>query len=432
MKKLFLGAAAAALICVCGTPTASADIVILRDGKVLPAKVADQVKPGEIPGNDALKASGRSNLDLAYDAVKLKGKTISPATVAEIYCTNSYTRNEYFNNAETNASSGYWSEAAENYRLASEDLKDADKQVALYKRMLCLVNLGDVDGTFAAAQELMSAFPKTYYFADVQNRRARIFLIKGKAADAKSALDAVVKAPGMNNRDYFEAKVTTVYLFDYKTARNDMAKYKAAEDKYRAILKEIQTRPGAASEAHIQKLKCMVGIAKCLNVQGKYDEARRYLAQVIDDKGSLADRQLLAQAYNGMGDVVYKLTNNEINEASKSGRDISDATKKEWIEKLTDAALHYLRVAVFYTGDAGDELQGAKQNLAQVWKTQFELMGEEDVRLAKRAINMFVQAHRMMPRGEAKRALRREVMAFMNSVKEIEAAQATTEEKKDR
>ena len=89
-----------------------------------------------------------------------------------------------FRNGENQGQSGYWAEAADSFAEAAENLKGAAKQVAMYKRILCLAETRDLDATFNAAQQLLDAFPKTYYFAPVQIMRARILYARG---DRKSA-----------------------------------------------------------------------------------------------------------------------------------------------------------------------------------------------------------------------------------------------------
>lgn len=406
IHRAFWAATAAILLLGTAATSARADILVLRGGVVVPKSLTDPVDPKVGPSDPPLEESGRNNSELEYDQVTCAGSKYKASELVEAYPTAAYT-NAFFRDGENQGRSGYWAEAAESFQQAAEELKGSAKQVSMYKRVLCLAELRDMDQTFNAAKELLDAFPKSYYMAPVQILRARILFTRGDTKGARAALDSVTAASGMNSRDYFEAKLTKVYLFDYKTAGTDKKKYVAARGEYEEIVREIAAR-GANQEAGVQRLKANVGIGKCLVFEQDYAKARPYFDAVIKDPMSLEDKPLLAQAYTGLGDVIYAGVKAEL-----AGNRVDASKLPEIQERLTDASLHYLRVAKFYVEWAGDEIYPATIGVARVWATQFTLDGEKDCALAQRASAFFFEAHKLLPRGEHKRLLTSEVKQFL-------------------
>lgn len=408
MIERILGAAAAASLLLLGVANvAMADIIVTCDGRVLPKKYQDKVKIEEGPTDAILYDSRKQKAELAYDLVKIGGQTISASEVCDIYITDAY-ENEHFRNGENQARSAYWPEAADSFGQAAEALKDAAKQVSLYKRVICLAETRDPDQTFTAAQELLDAFPKSYWFAPVQLLRARILINRGDKKGAQEMLQKVVQAPGMNARDYFESKLEKIYIFDFKMAGTSKEKIANARKLYEELTREIDGRSGAQEEAAIQRLKAIVGVGKCLVYEQDFAKARPQFDKVIADPVSLQDEKLLAQAYTGLGDVIYASVKKELGTGT-----VKEDQKPEILERLTQAALHYLRVSKFYVESAGDELYPATVGVARVWATMFTIEGEKDCPLAQRAAQFFFAAHKMLPRGETRRLLTREVKLFL-------------------
>lgn len=407
MIHRYLWAATAAILLFTTASTARADVIQTCDGQWWPKKIREEMADAEAPSDSVLRESGRNNLELQYDTVKIGGVQISASNVCQIFSTTAF-ENAHFRQGDTHGQSRYWPEAADSFGEAAEALKGAAKQIAMYNRVTCLRYSGDVAKTFDAAQQLLDAFPKAYYFAKVQDLRARVMLIRKDAKGAKKALSAVIAAPGMNARDYFDAKVNNVYLLQFKSAGKDKKNYARARSAYEMIVKEIDTRTGARKEAGIQRLKALVGIGKCLVFEQDFKKARPYFDQVVTDKASAQDQQLLAQAYTGLGDVKYASVKKDL-----AGTEKLDKAKLPEIQaRLTDAGLDYLRVAKFYVESAGDELYPATIGAARVWATQFTLDGETDCELARRAGKFFFEAHSMLPRGETKRLLTSEAKRF--------------------
>ena len=422
MHRLKGPAAVAALFLLTAAPLAHADIVVTRDGKVLPEKVADKVTRDEWPSDEALQDSGRGNIELRYDRVKVGRDAINAGFVADVYLTES-SRNATFNNAQNQARAEFWAQAANSFQAAADELKDGDRQLAMWLRLTCLRNAGDVDATEAAANELTTAFPEGYYTPQSMMVLARVAIARGKLADAKALLQKVAALPGLNARDVFEAAVSEIDWFVFPAARN-AADYAAAERAYRDLIQKIKGK-GAASEAAIPLFKAQVGVGKSLVAQGKPKEAAPFFNDVVTNPASLADTSLLAAAYRGLGDVVYLDV-----QARKAGAGKDQAAAL--IADLDQAALHYMRVCHFYRGDAGDSLQPAWQSGAQVFEWQFELGGARDAKalaLLERSIAMYYQAHKLMGGGEAKRQLTAHIRELIERRDELRAELAGGETK---
>jgi tetratricopeptide (TPR) repeat protein len=418
------GLAAAAALLFSTASLASADIVITRDGKVLPDKVADAVVANEYPSDEALQRSGAGNLELRYDRVKVGKDSVSAGFVRDVYGTNAL-RQANFSNALNQATAQFWVQAARSFNTAAEELKDADRQIALWLRLTCLRNAGDLDGTETAANEFIAAFPEGYYAPQAQMVLARVALARGKTADAKAILQRVSALNGLNARDFFEAAVSEIDWFTFPAARNE-AGYAAAEKAYRELVQKIKSK-GAAAEAAIPLFKAQVGVGKSLVAQGKPKEAAPFFNDVVANPDSLSDKSLLAAAYRGLGDVVYLDV-----QARKqaSGKDQAAAL----IEELDNAALHYMRVCHFYRDDAGDSLQPAWQSGAQVFEWQFDLAGKRDAAalvLLERSIAMYYQAHKLMGQGETKRQLTGHIKELIERRDELRKELSGDEPKKD-
>ncbi|MDF1700020.1 MAG: hypothetical protein P1V36_02520 [Planctomycetota bacterium] len=408
MIQRTIWAATAAFLLLYAAAPANADMARLRDGRWLPKNLHEDMGTADAPNDDMLRRSGRNNLDLSYDKVKVRGASESAGSIAGVWSTTAYA-NEFFRNGELQGQAGAWEEAADSFAQAAENLKGAAREIAMWKRVVVLAETGDLDLTFQATEELLTAFPKSFYFAQARDKRARILLAKGKAPAAKAELDQVIAAPGMNARDYFEAKLAKINFFSLIPAGADVKKIAAARSEYERMAQEIKGRSGARTEAAVQMLKASVGIGRCLVYEGQYDKALTTLTSVVNDKMSVLDRSLLARAYAGMGDAVFAKVKTEL----KSG-----AVKKEELarvqEQLTTAAMHYLRTSKFYVEVAGDDLFPATAGLARVWATQFDLGGDTDCALGKRAAKAFFAAHKLLPRGEKKRLFTSEAKMFID------------------
>ena len=216
MTTRLLGAAFAAALFIAASAPAHADIIVLRDGRVLPKKIKD-LKPGEYPSFQQLRDSGKGNATLTLNRVRLRSTEVSAGLVLDVFTTNAASNSDY-NDALTLGASGDYEAAAHKFNLAAQDLEGADRQVALFKRMQAVRALGKPAAILKAADELIAADPQGYYVPEAHMLRARVHIARGKASDALGALNAITSTTGMNARDYFAAELAKLDWFELKKA----------------------------------------------------------------------------------------------------------------------------------------------------------------------------------------------------------------------
>ncbi len=402
MIRCSLGTAIAVFFVVNMAAAAQADVLRTTDGQWWPKRIRSDMQGAEAPSDAVLKKSGRNNLTLSYSDVVLAGRTFRAGEVAEVWSTTACA-NHAFREAERQQLSRYWREASASFAEAAADLKGAAREIALFQSVTCLAAANDASATFGAAQRLLEAFPKSFFLARVQDTRARILINRRDLEGARRALDAVIRAPDMNARDLYAARLAKVDFFHFRLAGRDKARYATARAEYESIVREIESRR-ATRIAGRQWLQGKVGVGRCHVFEGDYAKARPYFEQVLRDKRSTRFKPLLAQAYVGRADMQYGVIKKKLAAGSVPDDQIGALT-----EALIAAALDYVRVARFYVEHAGDDLYAATVGAARVWATQFHLTGERDCALAQRAGRYFSQAHRMLPRGEARRLLGSEI-----------------------
>lgn len=369
-------------------PRASADMIQTLDLKWYPwPEGAPQPMNTDPPSQDALAASDDVKIvEATYETVKLSKGGSKPAAQVTQLASLDAARNETFAQAMNDASSKLFVEASEGFRAAAGELKDYAKQEALYRAMQAAEGTGDAGRATAAADELLGAFPKTFYFCDAQILKAKVAAIKGDIAGAGAALDAVKNAPAMNVRDSYRAQYTKVSL-----TLELQRKYEQAASEYRVLIASMEREKEAAAVL-VTKQRCQVGLGNCLLALRKDKEARPYFVQATESR----DADVLAGAYNGLGDV-----------ALTEARTLKDAKQlNEAKAKLeNEAILHYLRVSVKYRADVTDTtvVLRAMENQAAVFIALFDMSGGKDCEAADRACRTYAELVRMLPEGSAQR-----------------------------
>jgi tetratricopeptide (TPR) repeat protein len=337
--------------------------------------------------------------------VKGGGKDYPAGQVALIYF-NAAEGNEAFKDGDVRGSSRFWQEAAESYGQAAEELKGSARQAALYKQLLTLANLGDVDATLTAAEQFLTEYPKSFYFGPVQIKRALVYASKGRQDEAVAALKRVADAPGMNPRDLFEAEYLRIWLTKMVPARTK-EQFADAEKEFRGLVEAIDKNPRGKADASDQRVKAQARIAKTMLLQGKGTEARTLMDQTLTGLPKATERPALAAAYGSRGDALNLLAK----QAMEGGKRADAKTLAE------QAVLDYLRVAIFY-GDEADpsDLFNATQNAARVFRSLFNLSGDKDCELARWSYDCYVQAAGMLGAGEEKRTLVREGLSLKEAM----------------
>jgi hypothetical protein len=409
MRHRLLGAAfAAGLVAffVSATPC-RADIVRLRDGKVLPGGAV--VEPGQVPTDEEMeKFRGKKLEPLGYDVTKIGGVDVPPGMIQDAWVYDNWVSPE-FQDAERSAAGGIsLAEAADTFHRAAQEMKGSAKQVSLAKRAMALALANDVDGMIAAIDELQAEFPKTFFLAELERRRAGVLAGKGQSAQAATALDKVIGAPGLNKHDLYDARVFKVYLTQYVTAGRDRARWAEVEKAYRELLSAIEGEALARAEVEDSRLRVLVGIGRSLVFQGKQSDARKFLEQVVSGTTASSDATMLAPAYVGLGDVMVAEARETQNKAAGN-----PALKKQAADQLEAGLLHYLRVAELYhdRADPNDVYQ-ARLGAGRAFASLFGASNDTDCDTAAKADQFLRAAISMVPSGVERSQLVREFLEF--------------------
>ena len=111
------------------------------------------------------------------------------------------------------AARSYYQEASDGFAAAAAELTGFGKQQALYYRVQMLASMGDPGAVLGAIDDLLAAFPKSYFFVRRADHSApRSPCRRTTPTAATKALDAVKTAAGMNPRDALRAEWTRIYL----------------------------------------------------------------------------------------------------------------------------------------------------------------------------------------------------------------------------
>jgi tetratricopeptide (TPR) repeat protein len=378
---------------------AHADLIQTADGKWSPwPKDVPAIAEGR-PGDDVLAQVEDVAVDATYETVKTNGGFNKPAAQVLQVLSSAGPRSEAFKQALNDASSELFVEAAAGFRTAAQGLSGFAKQEALHLAVQASANAGDegaLDRTNAAIDELLAAFPKTFYFADVFVTRAKIALSRGDLAGATKAIDAIKAAPGMNPRDAYMADYAKVY-FTLELQK----KYEQAASEYR-VLVERADRERDAAVVSTTRDRSLVGLGTCLVMLHKEKDARPYFERAADSH----DPDVLAGAYTGLGDVVLLEA-----KALRDGGKLAEARPK-----LEESLLHYLRVSIKYRADVSDNgpVLRSMESAAKVFITLFDMSGGKDCELADRACKTYSELARLLPDGSAQQ---RTIVRDYNEIK---------------
>jgi len=393
--RLVTGAALGLAVLGFAAGSAWAD-AILVDGKWVPAPVArDAPVPGpdEEPSDEHIRESAPVQVDAGFDLVKNNRGLSKPAGVVKKIVSTDRLTNGAFAQAMNDAASSYFQEASDGFAAAAAELNGFGKQLALFYRVQMLANMGEPGAVLGAIDDLLAAFPKSYFFVDVQVIRAKVALSKGDTEGATKALEAVKTAPGMNARDALRAEWTRVYL-TLELGR----KYEDAGAAYRALVTAAEKAPDGQGE--VTKQRALVGLGSCLVMTKKEAEAKPFFDKATESRNS----DVLAGAYNGLGNV-----------AVAEAKALREAGKlPEAKAKLEEAVLHFLRVSVKYKTEIDEPgaVLDSLGNLTKVFAALFEMSGNKDCEVADRCYKSYVELVGMMDAGPQKNSLVRDAKAL--------------------
>lgn len=418
-RVLFLGALLAGAVTFTGN--AQADMILTADGKWFPAPPAGEGQPpppaaDEEPNDEMLAGASDFRLDATYEAVTVKAKnfTRSAGLIRKALASDSLSGQ--FREAMNDASSAFFADAAEKFMSAAAELQGFGKQTALYFRIQAYVDGGDVAKALTACDDLLAAFPKSYYFCDVQILRAKVAATKNDvsaADDVTKILASVSSAAGMNARDLFRAEWTRVFL-TLETRR----KFDEAEKAYRDLVAKIEKTDAVQGETVRQQ--ALVGIGNCLVAGKKETDARGFFEKATASRNS----DVLAGAYLGLGNIAYS-----------EAKGLRDGGKlPEAKARLQDAVLHYLRVTCKYKSEVEDSspVLDALVNQARVFVLLFKMSGNKDCESADRAWKSYQELVNMPSVGSARNTFLKEYKAFDEEKKSACSAPAPAVKPEDK
>jgi tetratricopeptide (TPR) repeat protein len=368
-----LGCAGLLLALAAGGAPARADMALSADGKWWPEsgpKDADPPIPWpdgtEEPSDDALNSTVDKRLDATWETVKGPGYS-KPAGMVLKVRSSERTRNDEMRQGYVNLAGNAYVDAADNFEAAAAALTGLGKQEALYNRVLAYRYAGAVDKINPAIDELVAAFPSSYYYADVMILRARLAVLGNDVDGASKALAAVAGAKGMNPRDLLRAEHARIFL-TLEAAR----KHEEALAAYTKLLADAD-RVDAAMSGPVKEM-ALVGIGNCQYALRKAAPAADAYKKATESK----DREVLAGAYTGLGDLAFG--------EAKAQRDAGKLPEAK--AKLEEAVLHYLRVTILYAPDVDDTriVNRALANLFAAYRALFDMTGGKDPDLAQKAI----------------------------------------------
>ena len=114
--------------------------------------------------------------------------------------------NADFRKASSDAQAHLYKEAGDAFAAVAEHMTGMGKQDALWNAVRAYQAAGLPDETNSAIDALLTAFPKSFYFAPAQTIRARVFIAKGDLEGAKKAFAAIAAEKGMNPRDAYRER----------------------------------------------------------------------------------------------------------------------------------------------------------------------------------------------------------------------------------
>jgi tetratricopeptide (TPR) repeat protein len=382
-----------------GSPL-GADVIQTIDGKWFPPS-EPPLGPTDKPGDDLLAQTQDHKLDATYETVKLvgaKGTTKPAGQVVQLF--SSARVGAEFRQALSDAEGNYWQEAADGFGAAAQAAQGFGKQEAMWLRVQAFWYGQFPDEMNTAIDELLQAFPKSYYYAEAQILRARLAAGQQKTDAAVKALDSVKAQPGMNLRDQFRAEYMRVYL-----TLDAQRKVDEALSGYQKLVEWIDKADATLGET--TRLQALVGIGNAHVAKGNVKDALAAFTKASESKNV----DVLAGAYTGLGDIAFGEA-----KALRDNKDLEGSKKK-----LETAIQHYLRVTQFYRPNVEemDAVLRALGNQAKAFTVLFDMT--RDLEAGKRAWAAYKDLSNALGDGPAKKQVVRDWQDFDKRLKEFEA-----------
>lgn len=243
-----------------------------------------------------------------------------------------------FKLARSDENGGRLDRALEGYRKvlqevdpASEHFKtEVEYTTARTVARMALADPGRQDEAVKLLEAFLKQHPDSYQHYPALNWLGRVYLAKADFANAQQTFDKLAQAPWT----------------DFKmAAQTATAQIQMAQDNLDGAIQSFDaviSAPAEGANEQARRYEAMLGKAKALNRQQKFDESAALLKEVVA-KAPANDSALMAQAYVLQGDSL------------QAGG------------KTKDALLAYLHVDVLFAQETDAHAQSL-YHLAQLWK----------------------------------------------------------------
>lgn len=173
-----------------------------------------------------------------------------------------------------------------------EILAELDFYTALAKAQLAIAGQGDLDAAAAEFRQFMSRRNTSFHLPEAVERLGELLVSAGEFAEARTEYAKLAKA----KNPYFQLRAA------WLTGRA----WQDEGDHAKALV-EFDKVATAAGEGSIESLKTAASLDRAVSqaATGKADDAAAAITAVID-QAKADDDQLLARAYNALGDCYLK------------------------------------------------------------------------------------------------------------------------------
>ena len=289
-------AGVAVMAALAGIASAQQDKVVTKDGKDKTYKILSEDFSGL-----SVSIEGGTSVVLWKDIESIK-----------------YSGAEKYYKAINAFTSGGADALAQLEELAADaKLRPVLRHGVLYHMGLAYQKGGEGDKAIATYTDLLKSFPKSRYLLQVGSNLMWIYLGKGDAAGASTALDGALSSASSGTKD-----ASLLAGIDLLKARLLEARDKTAE------AEPIYDRVASGTSSPDNVAEAKLGRARCSHLAGRTQEAETRFREII-----LLDapNTVLAGAWNGLGDMA-----------------LATGTTNRDAETLRDALFAYLRGVVLY------------------------------------------------------------------------------------
>jgi hypothetical protein len=260
--------------------------------------------------------------------------------------------------------------------VGDAELRDVFKQNVLHAIPVLEQQLGDLKAAATDYDALIKAFPEGRYVGHAARGLVDVQLALGDPAAAGKAVDALAKDTQAANK--LPASFQSLLTFLRARILRANGKFVDAQQAFESLLKAADLPADISGAAKL-------GIAECLNGQGKQADAEARFREIIAAPGPTF---VLAGAWNGLADLLLK-----------QGKDKRDA------DLMLQALYGYLRGVVQYVpGEAEpkDEYERSIAGAADSFRYLSDLETDKDRKasFAKRAAEKLDELRKLFPQSK--------------------------------